>query len=166
VSATISGRAPGDVPGSLLLHPVVLIAIAVFLVNDHVLKAAYPGLLSGKLSDVAGLVYFPVLVTAVVELVLPAARQRSVVLLSTVALTGLTFICLMVVPTVGDAYRWFFGLVQWPFRAAMAAFEGAAVPSVVPVFLAADPTDLITLPALLVPVMLAIRKRQPHGRSS
>jgi hypothetical protein len=79
------------------------------------------------------------LVTAVIELLVPAARLRPVVLFCTVALTGLTFIGLMLVPSVGDAYRWFFGVAQWPFRAAMAVLDGATVPAVVPVFLAADP---------------------------
>jgi len=47
-----------DVPGGLLLHPAVLAAIALFVVNDHVFKPAHPGWLTGKLSDVAGLVFF------------------------------------------------------------------------------------------------------------
>ena len=41
------------------MHPVALAAIAVLVVNDHVLKSAYPGWLTGKLSDIAGLVFFP-----------------------------------------------------------------------------------------------------------
>jgi hypothetical protein len=35
-------------------HPVVLAALAVLLLNDHVLKHAWPGPVTGKLSDVAG----------------------------------------------------------------------------------------------------------------
>jgi hypothetical protein len=40
--------------------PVVLAALAVLLLNDHVLKRAWPGIVTGKLSDVAG----PVVVAA------------------------------------------------------------------------------------------------------
>lgn len=44
-----------------LLQPAFLIAVAVLLVNDHVLKHAYPGWWTGKLSDVAGVVMLAVL---------------------------------------------------------------------------------------------------------
>ena len=37
------GTVRTDVPGALLLHPVVLAAIACFIVNDHVFKPANPG---------------------------------------------------------------------------------------------------------------------------
>ena len=49
-------------PGALLLHPVNLIAMLVLGLNDHWLKAAWPGLVTGKLSDVAGLVVLPLVV--------------------------------------------------------------------------------------------------------
>ena len=35
-------RAPGAFAGSALLHPVVLGAVALLLLNDHVLKARWP----------------------------------------------------------------------------------------------------------------------------
>ena len=37
-----------------------LVAVGVLLVNDHVLKDAYSSWLTGKLSDFAGLYFFPV----------------------------------------------------------------------------------------------------------
>lgn len=51
-------------PGSVLLHPIAIGALALLLVNDHVLKAAAPGWITGKLSDVAGLVLTPIVVVA------------------------------------------------------------------------------------------------------
>jgi len=42
-----------------LAHPLTIVAIAVLLLNDHVFKQAWPGLVTGKLSDVAGLVVAP-----------------------------------------------------------------------------------------------------------
>jgi hypothetical protein len=50
-----------------LLHPLPLAAAAALLINDHLLKAAewpHP-LVTGKLSDVAGLFVFPILLTAI-----------------------------------------------------------------------------------------------------
>lgn len=44
--------------------PGFLVALAVLALNDHVLKAAYPGLLTGKLSDLAGLFAFAVFLSA------------------------------------------------------------------------------------------------------
>jgi hypothetical protein len=40
-------------------HPVTLLSLVLLLVNDHLLKDAYPGLATGKLSDLAGLVVAP-----------------------------------------------------------------------------------------------------------
>ena len=46
-------------------------AVAVLVVNDHALKAAWPGLVTGKLSDVAGSAMMGTLLTA-------ATGRRSV----------------------------------------------------------------------------------------
>src|SRR6185436_5470958 len=86
-----------DVPGGRLLHPVVLASIALFVVNDHVFKPAHPGWLTGKLSDVAGLIFFPVLLAAVAELLIPAARRHgSAILVLAVVITGLTYVAMLV----------------------------------------------------------------------
>ena len=42
-----------------LATPIAIFAIALLVVNDHVLKLACPGLVTGKLSDFAGLMFFP-----------------------------------------------------------------------------------------------------------
>jgi hypothetical protein len=155
-----TGTIGSDVPGGLLLHPVVLASIACFVVNDHVFKAAHPGWLTGKLSDVAGLIFFPVLIAAVAELVTPTARRHAgAILFLAVVVTGLTYVAMLLVPAGGDGYRWFIGIAQWPFRIVAAIAAGAPLPAIAPVRFAADPTDLITLPALLVPLVLAIRGR-------
>lgn len=54
--------------GDALLNPCVLLAIAVLIVNDHVFKAAWPGWWTGKLSDFAGALFFPLLIQAGIEL--------------------------------------------------------------------------------------------------
>lgn len=48
----------------LLVSPGFLLALVLLLVNDHVLKAAYPGWFTGKLSDFAGLFCFPLFFVA------------------------------------------------------------------------------------------------------
>lgn len=50
-------------PASLLLHPLFLLNLFVLLANDLCWKAAYHNWLTGKLSDVAGLVVLPVFLT-------------------------------------------------------------------------------------------------------
>jgi hypothetical protein len=67
---------PGQpaLPVSELLAPVPLAAALVLAGNDWLLKpSAAPGWLTGKLSDVAGLVVTPLLLTALVDLALHAA---------------------------------------------------------------------------------------------
>lgn len=48
---------------SLLLHPFFLVSLFVLLANDLSWKSAYPNWLTGKLSDVVGLVVLPVFLT-------------------------------------------------------------------------------------------------------
>ena len=94
------------------------------------------------------------LLAAVAELVTPAARRHAAAtLILAVTITGLTYVAMLVVPAGGDGYRWFIGILQWPFRIAGALAAGAPLPAIAPVRFAADPTDLITLPALLVPLV-------------
>ncbi len=49
---------------ALLSSPVFIGSVAVLLFNDRVLKAAWPGFVTGKLSDVAGVAIIAVLLTA------------------------------------------------------------------------------------------------------
>jgi len=51
-----------------LADPPTLIAIGLLLLNDHVLKAAVPSWWTGKLSDLAGLYFFPFLLLAALGL--------------------------------------------------------------------------------------------------
>jgi len=66
----------GRILGAWLGHPVTVVALLVLVVNDHVLKAAYPGVVTGKLSDAAGLVLAPPLLALLVRR--PAAALWSV----------------------------------------------------------------------------------------
>lgn len=138
-----------------LAHPIVLGAIALLVINDHVLKAAYPGFVTGKLSDFAGLVFFPVLLAALCEQL--RFRHGIATVIGAAIATGIVFASIKLSATAGDLYRVALAALQWPFRALFALVEGNPVPSLAKVHLAADRTDLIALVALAVPIMLARR---------
>ena len=53
-----------------LQHPLSLVSIALLLLNDHVLKVISPSWVTGKLSDFAGLFFFPFLVATVLSIFL------------------------------------------------------------------------------------------------
>jgi hypothetical protein len=62
-------------------------AIALLVINDHVLKAAWPGFVTGKLSDVAGVVMVAILLAALLRR--PSAACGA---------TAVAFVALKVVP--------------------------------------------------------------------
>jgi hypothetical protein len=132
------------VPGEGLLHPVALAAIAVLAVNDHWGKAAFPGWLTWKLSDFAGLLFFPLLLQGLVELVTRRPDRR--VLVASAIATALVFALVKTTPFV-EVYRWGLGLLQAPIRGAWR-----------PVVVVQDPTDLVALPMVAVGAWLG-RKR-------
>ncbi|MDP2306962.1 MAG: hypothetical protein Q8P18_13135 [Pseudomonadota bacterium] len=130
-----------------LTHPLALGAMLVLAANDHWGKAAWPGVVTGKLSDVAGLVFFPLLLQALWELGGGAVRRRVLVVCCVV--TALGFVAVKIWPPAHALYEHGLGLLQWPYWAARAALTGASTPPWTPVSLAADPTDLIAIPAVL-----------------
>jgi hypothetical protein len=155
-----AARGRGAIPGDLLLHPIALISLAVVIVNDRVVKVRSPGLVSGKLSDFAGLIYFPLFVATVVEIVRRPfkvdkwwATVRLVGALAVV--TGVVFALAKVWTPWADGYRTTFGAIWWPVDALTAVVRGDALPNVGRLHLAQDPTDLFALPALVVPVVVA-----------
>src|SRR5687768_2705719 len=113
-------------PGRALLTPTWLAAIAVLGVNDHLLKGAgvLPGVVTGKLSDIAGMIVAPVLLAALLGL-----RSRRGLLFCHAAV-GVVFAAINVSPAAADAWTWLMSLVgaNW--------------------VITVDPTDLLTLPAL------------------
>ncbi|GGM36386.1 hypothetical protein GCM10011608_21270 [Micromonospora sonchi] len=125
-----------------LIHPVTVAGTALLIVNDHVLKAAYPGWLTGKLSDVAGLVMTPPLLA----LLLALGGRLAAVLRTSWGFRGrragdLLAVAAIVVVGVG-------------FTAVKATAAGAATASAAwsavngPSVILADVTDLLALPAL------------------
>jgi hypothetical protein len=108
-----------------------MLAALLLALNDHVFKGGslLPGWLTGKLSDVAGLFVFPILVVVVTEEGLKALRytsSRRLAAATAATLTGLAFASIKLIPWVAD-------------RAS--ALLGPTV---------CDPTDLLTLPSVFL----------------
>ena len=142
------------------LHPLVLAAAALLVLNDWWLKpSAAPGWLTGKLSDLAGLVLAPLVLSALVGVVLHLAARAGARLdpsLSRARLgacvgaTGLVFTVAKVVPAAADR-----------LGAAWAVLSPGAT-------VVADPTDLLALPALVLAWRLGQGelRRVPLGRTA
>lgn len=107
-----------------ILHPVPLCAAALMSLNDHVLKGSemLPGWCTGKISDVLGLFFFPMLLVSLHEL-WTRRRATSRVMMCAGAVTALVF-------------AWI-NLWEWP--AHMLSPWCAITP---------DATDLLTLPMI------------------
>jgi len=94
------------------LHPVALAAVVLLVVNDWLLKPHWHDAVTGRLSGVAGLVFAPVVLSAVVGLALHAsARLGARVdpslsrarLVACVVATGAGFAAVKLWPAAGDA---------------------------------------------------------------
>jgi hypothetical protein len=130
-------------PGDVVLHPAVIFAVLALAVNDHIAKALWPGVITGKLSDVAGLVFFPLLIVSFCEIGLAAVRRPATpsrhVHVAAVMATAIAFSAVKAISPAGDWYRVAWGFLSLPIRG-----------SVTPVTLTQDITDLLALPALVV----------------
>ncbi len=122
--------------------------------NDHVLKRAYPGFVTGKLSDVAGMVFFPLLLALLLRPLSARAvvtdRGRDLTLATLCAVTALVFAVTKTTHAGNEAYRVAWGAMQWPARALAAWLRGDATPGLARVVLVADPTDVLAVPFALV----------------
>lgn len=160
----MSGQAREAAPGDDLLRPSVLVAVALLLVNDHVLKAAAPGWITGKLSDVAGLYAAPFVVAATVAVAAWAAGRAAlpghrVVAISAVGIAAV-FAAMKLAPEIAAAIGWALGWVQ----ALPAVVAGLAIGTSVPIArvpIVPDATDLLALPAAGLAVFVSRRRRRP-----
>lgn len=145
------------VPAGELLHPVALGAVLVLVVNDWLLKGRAPPALTGKLSDIAGLLCAPLIATAALDVALWAAARlgapvdfslrRAKVVVAAGAI-GLCFAAIKLSPGAAHAVEAAAGALGLGWR-------------VVP-----DATDLLALPAVAAAVWLGWREiaRVPLGR--
>jgi hypothetical protein len=146
-----------------LLHPITLIALALWAINDHVIKGWGPGVLTGKLSDVAGVMVSPTVLLGILEWCAPAPlrRHRRAVLAASCAAIGALLVGLELSRPVELAYQHVLGSAQFVARGMVAWLSGGVTPAYALVHTTPDVTDLLTLPALAVPWWLG---RRGQGR--
>ncbi len=158
--ATLAGsEGPGRraLPAGELLDPVALAAVLVMVVNDWLLKGRAPAGLTGKLSDLAGLVAAPLIATAALDTAWWAAARlgapvdfslRRWKLAAAAGAIGIAFAAVKLSPGAAHALE----------RAAAAAGLAWRI--------APDPTDLLALPGLALALWLGRREiaRVPLGR--
>lgn len=141
--------------GDGLLHPVAIVAIVVLILNDHYFKAVWPGPITGKVSDFAGLLFFPLLLQAVWEIGLAVSRRYQapsrLALLVSIAVTGVLFVSIKLVPEAHDLVAAAMGVGQW-------LVGGAGVGGPSPVTMSLDGTDLVALPTLALTYLIGVRR--------
>jgi hypothetical protein len=151
VSARLSLR---RVPADALLHPLAMAALVLLIINDHVLKDLAAGPLTGKLSDLAGLVVLPLLLLGAWEVGAAALGRwhgpTRAALMVAIVLAGGAFAVIKLSGAGAETYRIAMGLARWPIDALMAAAGGAQPPEAGRVRLVQDLSDMICLPALLL----------------
>ncbi len=133
---------PALEPTRALTHPLWWGALLVLVANDHLLKGSgiLPSVVTGKLSDVAGLVVAPVVLCALLGL-----RSRFPWLLAHLAV-GAVFATLNLLPEAARAWTDVFAFVGIPFR------------------VWTDPTDLLALPTLVIAYITFTRARAAVSR--
>lgn len=151
------------VPAEFLLHPVVVVALLVWALNDHVLKAEYGTWWTGKLSDVTSLMVFPLVPGAIYEWACALMGRPARHTLQVIAVSALAAAAVMAgintLDSWATAYTVGLGAAQWPFLVVGAWLQGHPIPDLHRVVLTMDPSDLVTLPAAAFPLWLI-------GRSS
>jgi hypothetical protein len=103
-----------------LLHPISLLALGTLVINDQVLKVRWPSWWTGKLSDLAGMMVFPLVLAAVF-------RHRRACVVATMVAFALIKTWAPATAACEHVLGWFLG----------------------PVMIVRDPTDLIALPFAL-----------------
>lgn len=122
-------------------HPFTIAAIGLLLFNDHVLKSAAPSFWTGKLSDLAGLFFFPFLLTAILAAGLGLLRRDVPplrVFFAALLITLFSFAAIKTIP---------------PLNAMVSHALGVQI--------VRDPTDLLALSVLPAAGLLAVRLARP-----
>jgi hypothetical protein len=147
-------------PASELLAPLPLAAVAMLATNDWVLKrSSLPGWLTGKLSDVAGIFVFPLIVTAVVDLLLLGCARARLLPTMDFTLRRWKLAAAIAATAIG-----FCVLKAWPAGSTWLAGIWAKLAG--PNRVAVDPSDLLALALLPVTWWQGRRTiaRGAHGR--
>jgi hypothetical protein len=143
-----------------LRHPIALLAIAVWLLNDHLLKSMFPGIITGKLSDIAGMVVTPLVVAVFVELAAPRtvrAKRRFVRINAwlSIIIVAAAFAAAKTTLAGHDIYVTIATLIRAPLHVVVERFHPIVFKE--SVVLVRDVTDLIAIPFGVVSVWLLER---------
>ncbi len=141
------------VAGDWILHRVFLFAIVGLLLNDHVFKVYCSSSLTGKASDIFGMIFFPMLLASSFELVARCIRVPCflgrVGIGASVTATGVFFAAINLIDSFASSYREivasFYLAIGWPATRAQLVASVHAM----------DASDVLVLPALLVPYWIA-----------
>ncbi len=115
-------------PWQALLHPTWLAALAILLLNDHLLKGAIAGPVTGKLSDLAGLYLAPALLATLLGVRTSRGLWRCA------GAIGAVFAAINLSPTIAHMWDVSMSALLLPFHTTT------------------DPTDLLALPMLAIGV--------------
>jgi len=138
--------------GDFLLRPFTLAAIVALLVNDHLLKGIGPPIITGKLSDLTGLVLASMLLVTWAELIHrprtigQGSRRRRA--WTAAVVVGVGFALVKLYPWAAVVYGDAVGWVRWVTFAPLHILDRAGVGRPRRVMVAHDLTDLTALPAL------------------
>ena len=159
-SAVVPAGATDRLPGGAMLQPAMIVAVAVLAVNDHWLKGRFgadpaAGVVTGKLSDIAGLAFFPALVVSVAEVVRWAVHRGGDGWLCTrreltvaVVVTAAGFAAVQSVPAAAAGYEAGLAALRWCPAAVAAVLTGGPSPSLPTVHHVMDVTDVLCVPAV------------------
>jgi hypothetical protein len=143
-----------------MLHPAMLLAVAVLALNDHWLKGRFgtgptAGMVTGKASDVAGLAFFPALVVSVIEVARWARRRgrggwasgrRE--LAAAMAVTAAGFAAVQSIPPAAVGYEAVLVVLRWWPACVAAALGGQPWPPIPEVDHVMDASDILCVPAV------------------
>lgn len=133
---------PELLPGDELLAPLPLAAMALFGVNNWLLKATYGNWITGKLSDFTACFFMPLLISAALG---SLGSQRSILVRTRIGAV-VTAVVMTLVKTSVTASGW--------LDSTLAVVLPAGLESTNTV----DPTDLIALPFCALAVLYAQRR--------
>lgn len=126
-----------------LLHPVTLAALTTLVLNDHVLKWTWPGWITGKLSDVAGLILVPIVLAAVLRV----TRRDHLVVCALIP--ALLFAAVKIDPRATALWCDALACGRWLVATPLELLRHGGLPSLHAVDAVTDRSDLLALPATL-----------------
>jgi hypothetical protein len=152
-----------------LTHPATLACVLLLVLNDHVLKERFPGVVTGKLSDLAGMWTAPLFLLGVFDLLatrrLAAAPRYRFAPWVALGVVAVLFAAAKTWAPATHAYELTAGICRAPFRWCVSLITGRPVWSET-IHLVRDPSDLLALPMGIAAAWLAVRTADdPRGEN-